>query len=297
MHLVKADNPTPRLLSILRICVGLLFFQHGAEKLWGFAGARSAGIHLTLRGMAGPIEVIGGTLIVLGLFTRFTAFILCGEMAVAYFTWTRFGWWPINNGGEEAVIFCFLYLWLVAAGPGPWSLDSLIHNVRAGAGEKSGAVVTPIGTVKRNTSMIEKIGSWESDARSLLRIILAFTLSLHGFRHLFGAFPRLGGRLGAPVAIDVLPPVFGVLEIAGALLLILGLFTTAAAWVLCAELLGAYLYASVPLSIWPIRNGGNNVLLYFLVFMYLAVSGAGRWSWEDYRKRVKSSFAPQPATE
>jgi len=121
----------PYLLSAVRIAVGLLFFQHGAEKIWGFADGRIDHNFATMHGFAGPLEVAGGALLILGLFTRTTAFILCGEMAVAYFTrWAPRGFWPISNGGEEAVICCFLFLWLVTAGPGPWSLDALIEQVR-----------------------------------------------------------------------------------------------------------------------------------------------------------------------
>jgi len=123
---------TPWLLSVLRIAVGLLFFQHGAEKIWGFADGRIDHTFSTMHGFAGPLEVGGGVLIILGLFSRATAFILCGEMAVAYFSrWAPRGFWPISNGGEEAVICCFLFLWLVTAGPGPWSLDSLIEQTRS----------------------------------------------------------------------------------------------------------------------------------------------------------------------
>jgi putative oxidoreductase len=123
---------TPWLLSIVRIAVGLLFFQHGAEKIWGFAGGRMDHNYWTMHGFAGPLEVGGGLLLILGLFSRSTAFILCGEMAVVYFTrWAPRGFWPITNGGEEAVIFCFLFLWLMAAGPGPWSIDSLIEQTRS----------------------------------------------------------------------------------------------------------------------------------------------------------------------
>ena len=120
---------TPYLHSVLRIALGLLFFQHGAEKIWGFAGGRIDHNFATMHGFAGPLEIAGGALITLGLLSRFTAFILCGEMAVAYFSrWAPRGFWPINNGGEEAVIFCFVYLWLVTAGPGPWSLDYLLQR-------------------------------------------------------------------------------------------------------------------------------------------------------------------------
>jgi len=116
-------------LSVLRIAIGLLFFQHGAEKLWGFAGGRIDHNFGPLHGFAGPLEILGGLLMTLGLFTRATAFILSGEMAVAYFSrWAPRGFWPITNGGEEAVIYCFLYLWLVTAGGGPWSLDEWIRR-------------------------------------------------------------------------------------------------------------------------------------------------------------------------
>src|SRR5581483_3494948 len=122
----------PHVLSLARIMIGLLFLQHGAEKLWGFAGGRIDHDFGTLRGFAGPLEVAGGMLIAFGLFTRFTAFILCGEMAVAYFrSWAPRGFFPIQNGGEEAVRFCFIYLWLVTAGAGNWSLDHLFEESRS----------------------------------------------------------------------------------------------------------------------------------------------------------------------
>ena len=144
-----------RLLSLIRIATGLLFFQHGAEKLWGFAGGQVDHRFLTLHGFAGPLEVVGGTLIVFGLFTRFAAFILCGQMAVAYFDqWADRGLFPISNGGEEAVIFCFTWLWFVTAGGGSWSLDRCI------GGESH------IGKVLSN---------WEPWGRASMRIVLAFT--------------------------------------------------------------------------------------------------------------------------
>src|SRR5689334_11745695 len=108
------NSVAPYVLGFARIAIGLLFLQHGAEKIWGFAGGRIDHDFGTLHGFAGPLEVAGGTLIALGLITRFTAFILCGEMAVAYFrSWAPRGLLPIQNGGEEAVLFCYIYLWLV----------------------------------------------------------------------------------------------------------------------------------------------------------------------------------------
>jgi putative oxidoreductase len=96
------------MLSVTRIATGLLFFEHGAEKMWGFAGGQIDHNFVSLHGFAGPLEVVGGALITLGLLTRLTAFILCGQMAIAYFDqWAGKGFFPIANGGEEAVIFCF----------------------------------------------------------------------------------------------------------------------------------------------------------------------------------------------
>jgi putative oxidoreductase len=103
---------------------GLLFMQHGGEKLWGFADGRIDLNFPQLHALAGPIELIGGLLVTVGLFTRTTAFILCGEMAVAYFrTWAPRGFFPISNGGEEAVSFAIcIYGWLpVALAHGVWT--------------------------------------------------------------------------------------------------------------------------------------------------------------------------------
>lgn len=115
--------------SLLRIVVGLLFSMHGWQKLFGMFGMHAVRPGASLFGAAGVLETIGGGLIVLGLFTRPVAFLLCGEMAVAYFHqhFPR-GLWPIQNGGEAAVLYCFFYLYLCAAGPGPVSLDRLLRH-------------------------------------------------------------------------------------------------------------------------------------------------------------------------
>src|SRR5215510_3080950 len=127
--------------------------------------------------------------------------------------------------------------------------------------------------------MKQTIASWEVYSRSVLRIILAFTFSLHGFRLAFGFLHVSGGRRAViPMALDALPQVFGGLEILGGALLFLGLFTRLTSVILCAELLAAYLYSAAPRGPWPIRNGGNEVLFYFLVFLYLAFAGGGAWS-------------------
>ena len=120
--------------SLLRIVVGLLFVCPGGMKLLHWFGGMPAGVPMTpLLYTAGVIELVGGTLILLGLFTRPVAFIASGEMAFAYFIghFPR-GFWPIQNQGEPAVLFCFIYLFLWGNGAGPWSLDHWLHQRRAG---------------------------------------------------------------------------------------------------------------------------------------------------------------------
>lgn len=116
----------PRVLSILRIMSGLLLLQHGTAKLLGYpAGAVPPGFDLmSLAGYAGFIEFICGILLVVGLFTRFAACIASGMTAVAYFyVHARQSFFPILNHGELAVLYCFVFLYIAVAGPGPWSID------------------------------------------------------------------------------------------------------------------------------------------------------------------------------
>jgi putative oxidoreductase len=120
-------------LSLLRIVAGLLFLCHGGTKMFGWFGGMPPGAVLTPRLVAaGVIEAAGGALILLGLLTRPAAFIASGEMAFAYFIghFPR-GFWPIQNHGELAVLYCFLFLFLAASGAGPFSLDHLIARARA----------------------------------------------------------------------------------------------------------------------------------------------------------------------
>jgi putative oxidoreductase len=118
----------PVLRSLLRIVAASLFIAHGTQKLFAFplAEPRPVVELMSQMGLAGVLEVVGGSLLLLGLVTRPVAFILAGEMAVAYFlAHAPRSFWPILNGGEPAVLFCFIFLYFAAAGPGPWSLDAL----------------------------------------------------------------------------------------------------------------------------------------------------------------------------
>ena len=121
----------PRALGLLRIVAALLFMEHGLMKLVGFPAPQPGAPDPLppLLMAAAVIEVVGGGLIALGLFTRIAAFVCSGQMAVAYFmAHGGQGFWPALNGGEAAILFCFIFLYLACAGPGAWSLDAAVRK-------------------------------------------------------------------------------------------------------------------------------------------------------------------------
>jgi len=121
------DPYRPYALSILRFVVGLLYLQHGTAKIFNFPPQNDMPPFPRPEWFAGRIELVGSALIIVGLFTRPVAFILSGEMAFAYFMSHRpRGFFPLLNGGEPAVLFCFVFLYLTFAGGGPLSLDALL---------------------------------------------------------------------------------------------------------------------------------------------------------------------------
>ena len=129
---------TPHALAVLRIVTALLFIEHGTQKLFGFPampgaeGGAGAGGLPPLMLVAGILEVFGGLAILVGLFTRPVAFVLCGMMAYAY--WfahvAHGGFFPVLNGGDAAALFCFVFLLLVVAGPGKWAVDHVLRPGR-----------------------------------------------------------------------------------------------------------------------------------------------------------------------
>jgi len=126
----------PRVRSLLRIIAGFTFSLHGFQKLFGFfggmGGSGATAAFGSLPWVAGVLETFGGVVLLAGLFTRPVAFILCGQMAVAYFrAHTPKGFWPIANGGELAVLYCFIFLYLAIAGGGPVSLDRIVRKKSA----------------------------------------------------------------------------------------------------------------------------------------------------------------------
>jgi putative oxidoreductase len=130
MSIFEPGSPpwTSRMRSVFRIVIGLLFMLHGTQKMFGFPPSNMPAMPFNLMsqfGIAGVLETFGGALIVLGFLTRPVAFVLAGEMAVAYFQ-AHFprGFYPTSNGGEAAVLYCFSFLYLMFAGAGAWSIDA-----------------------------------------------------------------------------------------------------------------------------------------------------------------------------
>jgi putative oxidoreductase len=134
------DRWSPYMLAVLRIITALIFMEHGTQKLFGFPPGNNPPPPLfSLYGFAGTLEVVGGLLILFGFFTRPVAFILAGEMAFAYFMGhAPRGFFPINNGGDASILYCFVFLYFVFSGPGAWSLDKARLPVRT-ANRKSAA--------------------------------------------------------------------------------------------------------------------------------------------------------------
>ena len=124
----RLTSYAPLMLSLLRIMSGLLFLAHGTQKFLSFPAGEAAGFGWTFShpgAYAGIIELVTGALIALGLFTRPAAFLASGTMAAAYFIGhASQSFWPVNNGGDAAILYCFVFLYFVFAGPGPLSLDA-----------------------------------------------------------------------------------------------------------------------------------------------------------------------------
>jgi putative oxidoreductase len=128
----KAAAWAPQMLSILRIVTALIFLEHGTQKLLGFPAGGRAAEAFTLSWFSGVIELICGLALVVGFQSRLAAFVASGTMAVAY--WIAHApqnFFPVNNGGDAAILYCFVFLYLVFAGPGPWSVDAAMRGREA----------------------------------------------------------------------------------------------------------------------------------------------------------------------
>lgn len=120
---------SPYVLSIVRIVVALLFFEHGLSKMFGFPQPIPPPALFSLSWFSGAIEFVGGGLLLIGLFSRASAFIMSGEMAFAYFiSHAPHSFFPIINRGDAAILYCFIFLYIAFAGGGPWSLDAKLFS-------------------------------------------------------------------------------------------------------------------------------------------------------------------------
>jgi putative oxidoreductase len=135
------DTWSPRILGVLRILTGLLFVQHGLSKLFGWPHVAMFDDlqYFSLLGLAGVIELVGGLLLTLGLFTRPAAFIMSGEMAAAYFIWypPSSYFFPAQNGGDAEILYCFVFFYFFVGGSGAWGLDRVIRPVEPPRGAPS----------------------------------------------------------------------------------------------------------------------------------------------------------------
>ena len=277
------DRYAAYVIFVIRIVAAALFFQHGAQKLFGFTGAPVESSVLTQRGVAGVLETVGPVLFALGLFTRVTAFILCGEMAFAYFIrWAPLGFWPLSNGGEESILFCYMYLWIVTAGPGAWSVDGWLQRHTAWHPARE---------------LASRLQAFEPYTRAVLRIMVGFFVVQHGLRKAFGMLPLIGGRPGAPpFALDGLAAVTGYFDLVAGALLIAGLLTRPVAVIVGLEMFVAYVAVAAPRGPWPISNGGGEVLLHVIILAYIATMGAGAWSVDRDRPPVSAGVKPWQST-
>ncbi|MCP1168827.1 DoxX family protein [Limimaricola litoreus] len=125
----RLASRAPETLSLLRIVSALIFLLHGSQKLFAFPPTEQQPPLASLMGVGGVLELIGGLLLLAGLFTRPVAFVLSGMMAVAYWMFHAPGsLYPTLNGGDAAILYCFVFLYIFVAGPGPWSLDAMMRR-------------------------------------------------------------------------------------------------------------------------------------------------------------------------
>ncbi len=153
LHPAPIENFAPTMLSVLRIVAALLFLEHGLEKLFGFPAPGPAMTPLVW--VQGGIETIGGLLLLFGAFTRPVAFILAGNMAVAYFM-AHFpkSFFPAVNGGDAAVLYCFAFLFIFFAGGGPWSFDEIFFAHRSRSSFAPSYRAREMPTAKRGTERL-----------------------------------------------------------------------------------------------------------------------------------------------
>ena len=199
----------------------------------------------------------------LGLFTRPVAFILSGQMAVAYWVrWAPLGFWAsLEGNGEVTIFYCFFYLFLFAAGGGAWSLDNILRDRQRLADSQ-----------------------WIPYMLGITRIIIGFLITWHGMVKVFG-YPT-----GSPMPLSSLMGIAGALEFFGGLLIIAGLCSRPTALILAGEMALAFLIIHLTRGFWTVMNGGEPALFYCFFFLFVSAAGPGRWSLDGFRKPIARVF-------
>ena len=259
------DRARPVALALLRMIAGFLLWQHGVQKLFGWFSGNPVPAY-GLFWYAGVIETVLGLLLMIGLLTRPVAMILCGEMAVAFFTRHLLkGFWPIQNQGVPAVQFCFIFLLLWTAGPGRFSLDGLL------AGNSSAKQ----GWFTQQSSRLYPL------ALTLLRIMTAFLICQFGVRKMFG---WLGGHKAMFLSRQWFA---GISELSSSPVIAFGAFTRLLAFLLSCEMATAFWASHIfgGLGFWPIQNGGEPDVLFCFSYLFLATAGPGRLSIDNLLAR------------
>ena len=259
----------PFALALLRIVAAFLFWQHGAQKMFGWFGGNPVS-PFGLLWFAGILECFVAPLLIVGLFTRRVAFVLSGQMAVAFFI-AHFprAFWPIENQGVVPLQFSFIFLLLATSGPGAWSVDGLLARHAIG----------------KPDWFRERLEPLYPAALTLLRVMTAFLFWQFGVRKLFG---WLGGRAVEGFSLRL---VAGVLEAFGGPLIALGAFTRPLAFLLSGEMAFAYWMSHFPrgTGFWPIENGGEASVLFCFIYLFLVTAGPGPLSLDGLFAKKKSA--------
>jgi putative oxidoreductase len=263
--MTTASTLSPYLLSLLRITVGIVFIRHSLQLVFGFPFGGMNHDFTSLAGIAGPLTLAGGVLVILGLFTRPVTFFLSGMMAVAFFADSvakNGNLWTLRDG-EPAFFYCFAYLFMSAAGGGVLSLDHLIW----GRDGKPYPFRSP---------------KWTPYLLSLMRFMIGYMYIQHGTEKLWG-YPA--GRIDHNFLS--LHGFAGLLELPGGILMMLGLFTRPASFILSGQMAVAYWARWAPRGFWRSLIVGEASIYFCFAYLLMSAIGGGPWSLDSILARSR----------
>ena len=255
----------PFTLALLRIFAAFIFWQHGAQKVFGMFGGDAAAT-FTLVWVAGLAEFFGSILLAVGFLTRPVSLVLAVDMAILYLgTYLPQGFPPVvdRNGEAAAILFAIAALF-VFTGPERFSVDSVLKG-RSGGVEQS--------------SIADHLNRHHSMALGAFRILIGLLYLEHGMQKMFGMFGANAQEFG------VLLWYAGVIEFLGGVAITLGLFTRAVTFVTSGQMAFAFFLNHFPRAFFPIENAGERAVLFSFTFLFLVSAGAGLWSLDGLLKR------------